>query len=525
MESKDLSRRSFVKGTTLGVLGLGTAFSIIGCSPKQTFSERENLSDGQAAVPESWDEEADVIIVGGGAAGWGATYEATQAGSSVLLLEKNSILGGDMVLNAGILPGYDSEYTKAAGVTVTADEMWQEYLDKADPLGTPPRDVVEYVFYNCGKNIDFFADAGVEWKRMGVQEWYSAHQVFFQAYRGDLEGGGAFAEPMRNSIEKSGANVMLGTRAVGLITDSEGRVVGVTASSGKNLLSLKAKKAVVLATGGYSANSKLISVFAEKFKGISASGTKSNIGDGLILATSLGALTTRTDFGGFIQPNSEYNTGVGITADCFYAGMIVDPRGLRCIDDGASYATTDLLDEFNNAFTKQEENYLWLVLDSSPDILPFYENEVTMFNPDFITADSLEELAEQMGIDPSVLKGTAEVYSGYAEQGYDPDFGRTNSLHVIQEPPFHAVKVAPAIVMTTGGLKADPDCRVVRMKSVGDADEVKASDETDVLEPIKGLYAAGELVEWCAFTGWSCTSCFTLGRLAGINAAQETSWE
>lgn len=466
------------------------------------------------------------MVVGCGCAGWAASHEAINAGAKVIIIEKNPFIGGDMSVNAGILPGYETEYTKAAGVSATADELWQEYLDRGEnPHGVPPQDVIEYVFRNCSENIDFLANAGVEWERLPPQPNYSSYDVFFEAHYGDKAGGASFVEPMQKSIESNGAELLMETRGKRLIANDAGRVIGIeTAQVDGSSLFLKANRGVILTTGGYTGNSKMIAVFAEQWHGISSCAIKSNIGDGLMMATQLGAITVRTEDGGFFLANSQYDTGANVNADCLYTGFICDQSGKRCINDGASYATNDFMDEFKKQFGRQSEDYLWLVIDSSPDSIAPYENNNKVFGTSFITADTLDDLAEQMGVDATALVQTAADFSSKAGLLTDPEFGERTSgmpIHVVEVGPFHALRISPYIVMTTGGLKANLDGRVLRMKLTGTEDDVAPGGNSEILEPVEGLFAAGQLVEWSCFTGWSCTSCFTLGRLAGKTAASE----
>ena len=87
----------------------------------------------------AWDHEAEVVVVGGGCSGWAATWECVKAGVSTIVIEKNGSFGGDMVVCQGLLPGYDTDYTRSMGVTATADEVWREYLDRGqNPHGLPP---------------------------------------------------------------------------------------------------------------------------------------------------------------------------------------------------------------------------------------------------------------------------------------------------------------------------------------------------------------------------------------------------
>lgn len=524
---KGMSRRSFITAAGIaGAASLGVALS--GCAPHQQ-EETPMAATGASGGDMTWDAEADIVVVGCGAAGWAATYEATKAGCEVIVLEKSPSIGGDMSICAGILPGYETEYTVSQGVTATAEECWQEYLERGEnPHGVPPQDVIEYVFKNCSENIDILAEHGVEWQRADIQAHYSAYDIFFEAHYGDIVGGGSFVEPLKAIIDETGATLMTNTRGKRLITNAEGRVIGIEADEGGSTIAVKARKAVVLTTGGYSGNSKLVGAFAEQWKGVKGSGLPTNIGDGLIMAMDLGALTVRTQDGGFILANSEYGTGFNVNADCLYKGFICDPTGARCINDGASYATNDLVDQFSAQFSRQEEDFLWLVVDSSPDSLEAYETNVATHGTTFITADTLEALASEMGVDADTLVASAEEFSRAAGELVDPVYGERTSgypIHAVAEGPFHALKLGPSIVMTTGGLKSSLTGQVLRAKRVGDADAVAPTDETELTEPIPGLYAAGMIAEWTCFTGWSCISCMTLGHLAGINAAKEESWE
>ena len=515
--ARTISRRSVVAGCTAlaaGSLAAGATAAL-----------------ANEATPV-WDYEADVVVVGGGCSGWAATWEAIEAGASVIVLEKNGAFGGDMAVCQGLLPGYDTEYTRSMGVTATADEVYDEYIARGqNPHGLPPHDVVEYVFKNCGSNIDFMAECGVEWQRADVQAHYSQYDIFFQAAYGDIVGGAGFREPMTNYFESCGAELLLDTRAIELVTNEAGRVVGARARQNDKDVLVKAKKGVVLCTGAYTANSKLIGMFAEQWRGVAGCGRETSTGDGLVMAMALGAVPVRTQDGGFLLANSQYNTGKNVAADLLYRGMIVDQSGRRCVNDGASYANNDLIDEFQRQFGLQSEDYLWFVCDGSDETSQYYElNKASygMTDDDFVNAGTLGELATLMGVDAANLEASAAEMCANAGELVDPVYGERTSnfpINAVEVGPFHALKLAPSIVMTTGGLKANLDGVVLRAKQVGVVDDLKPSDDTEFFEAIPGLYAGGEVVEWSCYTGWSCTSCFTLGRIAGQAAAAAEAWE
>ena len=472
----------------------------------------------------AWDHEAEVVVVGGGCSGWAATWECVKAGVSTIVIEKNGSFGGDMVVCQGLLPGYDTDYTRSMGVTATADEVWQEYLDRGqNPHGLPPQDVTEHNFRTAGENIDFMADCGVQWQRADVQSHYSQYDIFFQCAYEDIVGGAGFLTPMTDYFEGCGAELLMNTRAVELVTNEDGRVVGVRCQQDGKDVYVKGTRGVVLCTGAYTSNSKLIGMFAEQWGGVSSCTRPTSTGDGLVMAMALGAVTVRTQDGGFFLGNTVYNTGKNIAADLLYHGMVVSAQGKRCINDGASYANNDLIGEFERQFAQQPEDYLWFVCPE--EAKKYYDlNNATygLTDEDYVSGDTLEALAEAMGVNAGDLAQAAADVTAGAGELVDPVYGERTSnfpMPTVANGPFHAIKMAPSIVMTTGGLKANMDGVVLRAKGVEVLNDLTPEDTTEIFEAIPGLFAGGEIVEWSCYTGWSCNSCFSLGRLAGAAAA------
>lgn len=328
---------------------------------------------------------------------------------------------------------------------------------------------------------------------------------------------------MTDYFESCGAELLMETRAMELVTNAEGRVIGVRCQKDGADVLVKGTRGVVLCTGAYTSNSKLIGMFAEQWGGVSSCTRPTSTGDGLVMAMKLGAITVRTQDGGFFLGNTVYNTGKNIAADLLYHGMIVSGQGKRCINDGASYANNDLINEFERQFGQQSEDYLWFVC--SEEAKEYYDlNNATygLTDDDYVSGATLEELAEAMGVDADGLVQAAADVTAAAGELVDPVYGERTSnfpMPTVASGPFHAIKMAPSIVMTTGGLKANMGGTVLRAKGVEVLNDLTPEDTTDIFEAIPGLFAGGEIVEWSCYTGWSCNSCFSLGRLAGAAAA------
>ena len=508
-----------------GTVAFNRRAFVSGAAACATVAASASVKTAWAADGEPvWDHEAEVVVVGGGCSGWAATWECVKAGVSTIVIEKNGSFGGDMVVCQGLLPGYGTDYTRSMGVTATADEVWQEYLDRGqNPHGLPPQDVTEHNFRTAGENIDFMADCGVQWQRADVQSHYSQYDIFFQCAYEDIVGGAGFLTPMTDYFEGCGAELLMSTRAVELVANGDGRVIGVRCQQDGKDVYVKGTRGVVLCTGAYTSNSKLIGMFAEQWGGVSSCTRPTSTGDGLVMAMALGAVTVRTQDGGFFLGNTVYNTGKNIAADLLYHGMVVSAQGKRCINDGASYANNDLIGEFERQFAQQPEDYLWFVC--SEEAKEYYDlNNATysLADEDYVSGDTLEELAEAMGVNSDDLVQAAASVTAGAGELVDPVYGERTSnfpMPTVATGPFHAIKMAPSIVMTTGGLKANMDGVVLRAKGVEVLNDLTPEDATEIFEAIPGLFAGGEIVEWSCYTGWSCNSCFSLGRLAGAAAA------
>lgn len=222
---------------------------------------------------------------------------------------------------------------------------------------------------------------------------------------------------MTDYFEGCGAELLMNTRAVELVTNGDGRVVGVRCQQDGKDIYVKGTRGVVLCTGSYTFSSKLIGMFVEQWGGVSSCTRPTSTGDGLVMAMALGAVTVRTQDGGFFLGNTVYNTGKNIAADLLYHGMVVSAQGERCINDGASYANNDLIGEFERQFAQQPEDYLWFVC--SEEAKEYYDlNNATygLADEDYVSGDTLEELAEAMGVNAGDLAQAAADVTAAANE-------------------------------------------------------------------------------------------------------------
>lgn len=497
----DKSKRGFIQGTA-GMIGLAFGGALSGYS--------DNAS-AAGTPPARWDRETDVLVVGGGGAGLAAAIEAGKAGARVLILEKSVAAGGDTFRNGGVMAGQGSRLTKSKGVQVTTEQVWNHFLATPPTFGPFDPAVARIVAERGGETIDWLADLGVKFAdELTADPSYAAHlQIFHQV----VGGGRGYAESLLAAAIKHGVQILSQSRATGLIIDGAGRTVGVSAKSGGKTIRIKAKRAVVLTTGGYAANLKTVEHLNPAIKHIGFVCSKDSVGDGLVMAAETGAIIVRTSQGPLLYPTVEVDSNNIFQWHTMQGGGIaVGEDGNRFVSEDTSYISGELTRSIIDQIDKQKAPYVWMIVKESPQIKHALE-----VHPVALTkADTIEELAAKTGLSSASLASTVDRFNRFCADQKDTEFGRKSSLIPLDRGPFYAGKVRPCAVLTTGGLKTDSKGRVLKFAAVGDPGAPSRA--------IPGLFAAGQVAEWSAVGGWTVSAAFTMGRVAGRNAAAQPAW-
>jgi succinate dehydrogenase/fumarate reductase flavoprotein subunit len=271
-DMRKLTRRDFVK-----TAGMGTAALTVLAAAETEAQEG----------PPRWDSEADVVVVGSGAAGMPAAIEAKENGASVIMIEANSDVGGHAILSGGAVPlGGGTSRQKKYGIEDSPDNVFRDLTDWSviERNGSP-----DYR-YNDKEIVRAFADNSAP-----TFEWLVAHGVVFferppdaasgasvgnsaprenhvdpadwpQIQKGEPvkpevatrghDGGIGFTRPLEAAARKAGVQILLNHRMTGLVREqpSSGRVLGIRATSEGKTLNIRANRGVVVATGGSSSN-------------------------------------------------------------------------------------------------------------------------------------------------------------------------------------------------------------------------------------------------------------------------------
>lgn len=496
------------------------------------------------ATAEDSTVDADVVVVGAGGAGMTAAITAAAEGKSVVILESQSMVGGNSVratggMNAGKTVYQDeNEFGESAGVektlktaaekyadneTITAlaktvSEQWAAYqanptgyfdsveLMELDTMiggkGINDPELVETLCANSADAIDWLDEHGITLHNVSSFGGASVKRIHRPVNaEGKTVSVGSYMIPLlQENCEKAGVKMMLDTTATEILTDANGAAVGVKATGASGETVTVNAKAVVLATGGFGANLDMVVKYKPELKGFMTTNAPGIQGQGIEMAQAIGAATVDMDQIQ-IHPTVEANTAALITEGLRGDGAIlINEEGQRFIDE---VGTRDVV---SAAEIAQTGSYSWLVVDqamadASSVIQGYIKKGYT------VTGETYEELGKAMGVDAAAFAETMEKWNGCVEAKNDPDFGRTSFANPLNTAPYYAVKVTAGVHHTMGGLKINANTEVLNEKG----------------EVIPGLFAAGEVtggVHGANRLGGNAVADFTVfGRIAGAAAS------
>lgn len=463
----------------------------------------------QPKVQKSEALSADLVVIGGGAAGMIGAVNASQQGLRVVLLEKMEFLGGASAICGGIVVAQGSQAQREMGEkNDSPSRMAYDLLEN----GHQKNDLSGLTFYalNVGKSIDWAVKNGVKLDEKAGFAYRAEHRTPRVI---PLAGGcPQYAQSLREALAKTSADVRLSTRATDLIL-KDGAVTGVKAEASDGTQYTIAAKAVLLATGGYGWNKDMLQGDLRKALYY---GPVSATGDGHRMAEKAGAAMQLMEYGKIYPQGIQSSPGIakstlqGNNAAYDQSGILVSAEGRRVVNE--KDAGKNILE----VLLKQKNAMLYLVMDQkSFDAFRkvsgnngISETEIEKWlaangksRPIFAHGATLEEAAAAAGIDGKALAETAARYNRFVAAQQDDDFHRPvrfMKAPISAEGPYYIVEQAPRFATTMGGAVVDTSLHVLDKQG----------------KPIPNLYAAGEVANSVhgddsapgANVGWGITS-------------------
>lgn len=459
----------------LAILLMASIF--IGCAKEVVQPEPQ--------APSASDEvTTDVLVIGAGGGGLVSAITAAENGANVILIEKMPMVGGNTIIAATGIAANSTKIQEEAGIEFTV----QDHIDLTMKEGKdlPNVELVTVLAENANDAIEWLLSLGLEYNPHASEP---QHLVPVEGHFGSL-----MISAFMNEVEKNdNLEVRLNTEATELIVE-DGKVVGAKVKDKDGEYEIKAN-AVVLATGGLGNAPDVIGEYNPKYAG--GNGTMSTAGptgDGLVMAVAIGAGVVDMDHH-MMRPLATpgYWIRETVVSDEEIGGILVNKSAVRFTDETAH--RWDMVPDV----AAQENGVAYVIFDQ--DVADTSNGEAAVNKAKMIQADTIEELAEKLGLDPEVLAATVEAYNN----GED-EFGR-KTMGKVTKAPFYGVEAEVASHYTMGGLAFD------RNGAILDTDGNVIPGLYGVGEVLGGLYGAGRIY------GNNTLDTVVFGKISGKNAA------
>jgi succinate dehydrogenase/fumarate reductase flavoprotein subunit len=468
-----------------------------------------------------WDMEADVVVVGLGAAGGSAAIEAARAGADVLILERAAAGGGTTADSGGLIYfGGGTPVQKACGFDDTPEEMSRHLMQAS---GGANEAKVRLYCEQSVEHFEWFVGLGFEFKesfyphKAPVQETddgliYSGNEAAFPfsqnarpAPRGhkprkEGDAGGLIMQKIIAAVNQAGARTVTNTLCETLVTAEDGRVVGVVAATDEGERLIRANRGVILAAGGFIKNEEMVAKHAPQLLRCNYPlGTDGDDGRGIRMGMGAGG--------------AAIHMGEGFVSVPFYPpsshvkGILVNQQGQRFINEDAYHGRS------GDFVVSHQGGVAYLIVDDE-----LYGPTIA-FHKIVAVEETIEELAKAVGFPESTLTETVAFFNRHAAKGEDPLFHKAPEyLRPLAAPPYSALdlSVGNSIIpgFTLGGLETLPTGEVL----------------TPDGEIVPGLYAAGRTTAGLPHSasgyasGLSIADGSFFGRRAGRSAARAEAW-
>jgi fumarate reductase flavoprotein subunit len=467
----------------------------------------------------------EIAVVGGGGAGLSAAIAATEMGAKVVVLESRRSPGGNTARAGGIF-ATESHLQRRMRLDVRKDACFKEAMsyshDKVNPR------IIRAYLNKSGDTIKWLEDMGL--KIYSLSPYYPGQTMV--TWHCPKHGVREITNVLLKRSKALGILLVTGARATGLLRDDKENLSGVLARRKKQPLQVNAR-CVIIATGGFGGNKQLLRQYSPDYmENIHLIGLPHR-GDGIMMTLEIGAATDglgTLHMTGPGFPRSRVLTGLAIEPNTIW----VNKNGVRYIDEGNGLKSFEVV----NAQMRQPDMLSFTLFDSgikqylvengfTKGMGSIYkasrvkasswvkELQSEAGKGELKIANSWDEIAYWVGVDPAVLIETIEEYNACCDHGYDPVFGKDRLyLKPLRNPPYYAMKCVPGMLGTLGGIKINERMEVLNQQN----------------NPIPGLFCAGnDSGGWSGDTyninlaGFTSGFAINSGRIAGEYAARYVS--
>lgn len=513
---KGVTRRDFLKGAAVGA----GAAALYGLAPK---------ASGAGQISQRWDEETDVVVVGYGAAGSAAAIVAHDAGTKVLMLEKHEEGGGPTRMSGGFFvspSGADGAVDYLLACAQAGDGMSFD-LDGA-MLSAWAEEAVKNADWikSLGGEVGIFIPSGWyrEFKGSGSYKSWGPTKTPF---------GPGLWQILSGAVAARGIAVAYGTSVKELLLNPKGEVAGVMAESGGREIAIRARKATILTCGSFDHNETMKKNYLKAYPQYSV-GHLGNTGDAVTLAAKVGAALWHMNAASCTLCHKFPEIPAAFVSAILYFAkdrsvILVNKYGDRFVNEALPY---DAVSKAVESFDPMKRDFpgipCWCIFDEKARTQGSAgfslrlgtagykwsrDNQEEIDKGWIIQADTLRDLSDRTGTEPSRLQNAVRIYNDHAKAGNDPVFGREKPIP-IEGPPFFALKGYPGLFSTCGGPRINEKAQVTDVRA----------------QIVARLYAAGAASTFAVaflypLSGTMIGDAFAMGRIAGRNAAGESPWD
>ena len=478
---------------SLALATLVSATLFAGCT-SNSAEGNDTQNGNQTTVVEN--KSADIVVIGAGGAGMAAAMQAVQNGATnVVILEKMPQTGGNTIRTTGGMNAAATELQATEGIEDSVQLMIEDTMKGGKNLNDP--ELVKVLAEKSADGVKWVTENGGDLSEVGMFGGASVKRIHKPT-------GGSAVGPMlvkmfNENMDKLNIPVLLETKADQIIVE-DGKIAGVKASNKDGEFTIDCK-AVVLATGGFAGNAEMVVEYNPALTGFGTTNHAGATGDGIAMAKELGAQLVdieQIQTHPTVHPETQTMYTEAVRGN---GAILVNKEGKRFVNE---LLTRDVVSE---AILAQTDKESYIVFDQKVrDGLSAIEKYISAGI--IYEADTIEGLAEQIGVDATALKATMDTYAGYQAAGNDAEFGRESMEEPLTTAKYYAGLCAPAVHHTMGGVKINTNTEV--LKEDGSS--------------IPGLFAAGEVTGGVhganRLGGNAVTDIVVFGRIAGENAAK-----